>query len=456
MNEIDLYINLIDEEETNKILKYFNQTVKSENLEFKKTKIKTIFRGQQTVKKMKTNGPSPFLAALQRHQIEIFKTYDEKEFLMALNEGIGDVADYVKFANLVIKLPNKINEYLDMIKSNINSNKYLFDFGVTFNDDLEIIRYFNKASYFSNEKTLLRFIDKFHNKAVKDNLIPPLENTQLEIIKKYSFQELYKRIQGEHMDNVFNIKYMYIKTHPKIDKELMNGFCGDIIIELMDTFSMIKSKDSDKKLNVDTTEIKTLENKLEKLTEEKKILDKEYINYVKKSQKEIKSRIEELEEYKNKMKTLNSEVVDINALSERIKEMEIKNKDLESKYKDEKKKNKEYEKQRRETNVYYEYAFTSNELNEANKIGIIHSMEYINLAKIIFNDVNFITLNNWKEQINKLEVVYIQREGISTRKLEEIRDYCSQRGITNKVISIDNEKTLIENISLIKANGRRI
>lgn len=456
MNEIDLYVSLIDEEEANKILKFFNQTIKIDNLELKKTKIKTIFRGQKQIKKRNYFGPNPFWAILQRHQIERFKNYEEKEFLIALNYEDDDISEYVKLSNLIIKLPNKLNEYLKLITDNIKSGKYMFDFGIMFSEESEIINYFTKTAYFSNDKVLLSFIDKYYDRALKEELIFPIDKIEKEVIRKYSIQELFTRIHRETKNNILNIKYEYIRTHSEIEKELFIGFCGDIIVELVNILCTSKNKDINKKTTIDIETIKSLEDKLKSLTQENKNVNKEYISYIKKSQKQIKLRTEELEELKNEVKTLKLQLIENNNLSEKVKILKDKNKELEIKYKVSNNKNKEYEKNIRERKTYYEYAFNLNRLNEENKIGIIHSMEYVNVAKIIFNEIEFITLNNWKEQVNKLQEIYIQREGIPTRKLEEIKNYCSKRGITNKVISINNEKTLIENISLIKANWREI
>lgn len=456
MNEIDLYVSLIDEEEANKILKFFNKTIKIDNLEFKKTKIKTIFRGQKPIKKSSSFGPNPFWIILQGHQIERFKTYEEKEFLLSLNYEDDDIADYVKLANLIIKLPAKINEYLKLITDNIKLGKYLFDFGIILNDESEIINYFSKTAYFSNDKLLISFIDKYYDRALKEELIFPMDKIEKEGIRNYSLQELFTRINKETKNNIFNIKYEYIRTHSGVEKELFIGFCGDIIVELVNVLFTTKNKDINKKTSIDIEKINALENKLKSVTQENKNVNKEYISYVKKYQKEIKFKMEELEDLKNEVETLKLQSIEINNLTEQIKNLKDKNKELEIKYKDGRNKNKEYEKKIKETKTYYEYAFNLNELNEENKIGIIHSMEYVNIAKVIFNEVEFITLNNWKEQVSSLEEIYIQREGIPTRKLEEIKRYCSKRGIKNKVISINNEKTLIENISLIKANWRGI
>ena len=73
-------------------------------------------------------------------------------------------------------------------------------------------------------------------------------------------------------------------------------------------------------------------------------------------------------------------------------------------------------------------------------------------TKIIFNEVEFISSDKWKDKVNNVNKIYIQRQGITTKKLNEIKKYCLECGIANKVISVDNEKALIETISILKHN----
>ena len=63
-------------------------------------------------------------------------------------------------------------------------------------------------------------------------------------------------------------------------------------------------------------------------------------------------------------------------------------------------------------------------------------MEYIKIAKVIFNEVEFITLTNWKDKVKNLKTVYIQREGIQTRQLEEIKTFCLKNDIINTISNI--------------------
>ncbi len=123
MNEIDMYLSLIDDREANNILKVLKCNVRLDNLELKKTKIRTMIRTNQSKKLFKEN-ISPFSVIIIRHNIKEWNHLNEKEFLITLNK-MEEIPDYVKFANLMMKFPDKKNKYIELInenKNNINVN----------------------------------------------------------------------------------------------------------------------------------------------------------------------------------------------------------------------------------------------------------------------------------------------------------------------------------------------
>ncbi|WP_270568138.1 hypothetical protein, partial [Clostridium beijerinckii] len=136
MNDIDIYTSLIDDIEANSILKYFNCNVRLNNLELKKTKIKTIIRSNHSIKKPREN-TNPFLEILKRHKISKWDNLDEKEFLITLSKSSDTTPDYVKFANLITKYPDKKNEYIEFMINNKNEKKYIFDFDLKFDNEDE-------------------------------------------------------------------------------------------------------------------------------------------------------------------------------------------------------------------------------------------------------------------------------------------------------------------------------
>lgn len=81
MNEIDFYVSLIDEKEANSILKLCNKSIMADNLELKKTRIKTIFRGLEQVKKGKRIMNNPFWSCISRHKVDLPLDLTEKEFI---------------------------------------------------------------------------------------------------------------------------------------------------------------------------------------------------------------------------------------------------------------------------------------------------------------------------------------------------------------------------------------
>lgn len=453
MNEIDLFVNLLDENETRNILKIFNQNLKSDNLDFKKTKIKTLFRSQQPYKRSKKT-TNPFLTVINKYQLDSFNNLSEKELSLALNEGVNKIPDYVKFANLITKFPDKIHDYLNKMDNNISNGKYLFDFGDKFETDEEVIQYYSKLAYINNEKSLKSMLNRLYHKAVRNNFIST-DNSICEGIENWSLIDMYYKTKDETEENSIILKYHYLKTHQDINKDVLTAVVFDILEFLVDTAFDKKDSGNKEHKNLDEyiNEIETLkkDNKEletevgEKYKEIKKTTkaNKEIINTQKVEIENLKVQVQETDNYKESIKELNSKNQILNS----------KLNELKNKLNEEKKKVDTYKKQMKDTYVYYEYAFGTCEPESEKLFGLIHTME-INISKTIFNEVEFIPLSDWKNNIDDVKCLYIQREGISTRKLNEIKNYCTLHGITSKVISINNEKNLIETISIIKNNRR--
>ena len=449
-------MSLIDEKEANRILKFCNKNVKSGSLELKKTKIKTIFRGNEQVKKGKKTLYNPYWSSISKHQLDLPLNLTEKEFIIGMNEITREIPDYVKFANLKLRFPDKIQEYLEKIKKNIENNKSMFDLGLKFENEGEVVEYLNKISYLNNNEQLNLLINKFYAMAVKENLIK--DNTKkIENIKKWSLIDLYSEANNIEASSNVVIKYAYIKTHTDMSKDISNTLALDILIELLLKFSQSKLKIDDTELNKYVEVINSFKENTKKIELERKEKDKEYKKIIRDVQKDISNKEVELNSLKNKINSLEVELKEVVTQRDKINNLKNKNNELEKILIDEKLKCKQFEKSIKLKNEYYEYAFGIDEENDQKVFGIILSNDMdIKITKTIFNEVEFISLNEWKEKINSINIVYIQRQGISSRKLNEIKKYCSEHDITNKVISIDNEKTLIESISRIKHKERGI
>ncbi|WP_291574571.1 hypothetical protein [Clostridium sp. UBA4548] len=453
MNEIDFYVSLIDEKEADGILKFLNKNIRSDSLEFKKTKIKTIFRGLEQVKKGKKVINDPFWACVSRHKLEMPLDLTEKEFINVLNEQKNEISDYVKFANLKLRFPNKVQEYLEAISKNIENKRYIFDFGLNFQNEGEIIEYVNKMAYFNNKEDLIALIDKFYTMGINGNLFED-NFKETENVMSWSLVDLFDHIRNLKSSDNFIIKYLYIKTHDDINKDILNAFIVDIFIELLLKFSENNLIISKNEINNYIEEINTFKEKLKKIELEKKEIDKEYKKVKKDSERDISNKEIELNKLKNKINTLEVDLKEIITQRQKINDLTTKNNELEVKLNEKDLEYVELKKRVESMEAYYEYAFGIDEPHENKIFGFIHSKDMdINITKTIFNEIEFISSDKWKEKVSNINKIYIQQQGINSKKREEIKKYCIENNIMNKVISIDNEKTLIETISMLKSNG---
>ncbi|WP_426349401.1 hypothetical protein ACPWSR_16930 [Alloiococcus sp. CFN-8] len=450
MNEIDFYVGLIDEEEVNNILKLCNKRVMSDNLELKKTKIKTIFRGIEQVKKGKKTMNNPFWVCISRHKLDLPLDLTEKELINYLNEQKDQIPDYKKFANLKLRFSDKMQGYLEMIEKNIEANRYIFDFGLNFQTASEVLEYFNKVAYLNNKEELISLMDKFYTIAVKNGLIED-DIKGIDNIENWTLLDLYSEVSNTNAPEKFIIEYLYIKSHSDINKDILTVFTVDVLIGILLKFSTHKFVKDESEINKYLREIDIIKENIIKVEQEKKETDKKYKKVLKDAQKDISNKEVELENLRNKINTLEEELKEVAVQKEKINTLINNNSELKQSLSNKKIECEELKRSIKEMELYCEYAFGLNETNNKKIFGIIYSSDMdVKITKKIFNEVVFIASDKWKEKINGIKTVYIQQQGITTRKLNEIKKYCADCGITNRVIPVDNEKTLIEQISILK------
>lgn len=452
MNDIDMYISLINEEEANSILKALECNVRVKNIELMRTKIRTILRGGHSPKKVKGN---PFMNILIRHKKKQWDSLSEKEFFVALNKDSNNIPDYVKFANLLLKYPDKKNEYIQLMNKNRTENKEIFDFDLKFNNKEEIREYCTKL--LSNKDSTMEKLKECIVEASEHGLLSA-DIEVLKDIKNWDIVKLYNSLKTDNEQLNMFMKFEYLREHEDIDIEIFNKFSYDIITYLLYLFEESCadiSKTEVNKLKVELSEKQNDNKKLEKEKLEKEKEIKKLIKELKNETASIKLDTEEFEKMKLELEKMKSKVdkysnENKNLINQTV-ELKNKNDTLNNELKNNKKELNSYISQIKNTDLYYEYSFPK---NDSEKIfGVIYNMD-INIAKVIFNEVEFIDINEWKNNIDKVRKLYIQIEGISTRELTKIKKYCSINGIEFKQsISIHDEKNLIEVVSMIKNNG---
>lgn len=440
MNEIEIYLSLVDEEELDKILKYFKQNSRSNSLEFKKTKIRTIFRMNHSIRQTKIK-VNPFTEILMRHKLIELQELNEREFIITINSKSNSIPDYIKFANLILKFPSEKDKYIELINSNINSNKYIFDFNINFTNKEEIDDYIKKISL--DKDTILKRLKVSLDHAIDVDLLHPDINNS-DDIKNWDIVRLYNELEKCGRDDNSYLKLEYMKTHDEIDNELLAKWYLDISTNILLLFE--ENYISENYVVEIKERINKAINELKKIEKEKDKEFKEHNYIVKKLKRDLldnKSCKEELDTLKLEVKR---QSVENEHMIKQLNKLKIQNDILSSQLLENKIKVKDYHTKITDIEQYYEYNFPINE-NKEKIFGIIHSTQ-IKIARIIFKEVEFMHIGDWKNQINNVKKIYIQNEGIETKERNKIRKYCTKNGIDIiETISVNDEKRLIEIIA---------
>lgn len=435
MNEIDLYINLIDKDEADRILRIFNSSVKNSNLNFKKFKIKKILKKTSVNEKKFSRENNRFNFVIKEHIVSKNDDISEKEFLLSLNaRESNNVKDYEKLANLIYHYPQSIEKYMDMLLSNYKEEKPLFDLGIEINNDEEAKNYLEHIAI-SNEtddvKILSLLLLKFFNCEENDKEI--LEMSQE--IEKWSLTELRKKIAYDNNLETYTIKALYVYKHSELEEEFAKILLNDALMEFAESCKNEKKELKNKLRLMEKNSLSSEE--VEELKNYKKEAES-LCRKVSKLEKIIEKEKEKCEETKNKFKLNINEQKEV--YQKNIVKIEKKIENL---------KNEKIQKEQYFNSVFNcekdEYVFA-----------VVTSFE-IEIARKIYPEILFIKEKEFYEKKNmlrKVRKVYIQREGMSYRKIAEIEKYCNKRKIDTCVYFFGKEKNLIEKIALLKYERR--
>lgn len=440
LNEIEIYLSLVDDEEIDKILKYFKQNVRSNSLELKKTKIRTIVRMNHSIQQKKVR-ENPFTAILMRHKLVELQELNEREFLITINSKSNSIPDHIKFANLILKFPSEKDKYIKLINSNLNNNKYIFDFNISFNNKDEIDNYITKISL--DKEAILDRLKISLDHAIEADLLSPVMHN-LDDIRSWNIVRFYNELGQCCRDDNSYLKLEYMRTHNDIDNELLAKWYLDISTDIL---SLFEENYTDKNYILEMKEkIDEAINNLKKIEKQKEQEIKEHNDIVKKLKKDLTANKlcnEELEKLKTDVKR---QSVENEQLIKQLDMLKVQNDTLSLQLQENKIKVKDYHTKITDIEQYCEYNFPIN-ASEEKIFGIILSTR-IKIARIIFKEVEFMYVDNWKNQINNVKRIYIQNEGIETKERNKIRKYCTKNGIDIiETISVIDEKRLIEIIS---------
>lgn len=453
LNLVELYLKVIDNYEASNILKFFGENTTSNDLNFKKMKIRGLLKSNNIRAKRgkKGNQNDRFNDMLQRHLITTFKKLNEKEFFYLMNDPrTQKMPDYKKIANAILLFPHKVEELISAFEFNLENKKSLFDLGYNFDTEEEFNEYIFKTAVYSDN-------DYLHEKASKlEAYINPDDLKSVNIDKtklnNITLQELYNMVNSkEYADKSYILLTKYLAAKPKIDLKIKHIILMDILSELVE----IKNKELNKaikeieqlKEGINNCNVEKTNEYKQKISEFNKILFereeqiknyKNVLNELTKQQEVYINNIQNLEENLIKVRKVHEN--EINALKNNIKLVTEDKEQVEMKLK--------------QIENYWEY-FSDKSITGKKHMVVIHALDNLYAAKLIYPEVQFTLITRWQTELtgdimNEIKLIYIMKSGISTKHILAIQKFGQKNGIPVKVGYKPNEKALIEDIAIIK------
>lgn len=458
MTEVDLFVDLIDENEADRILEIFHENSKLGSLQFKKTKIRKIFRGMNT-KINSFHKMNPFDYIISSNTIPELKTYSEKEFFIIMKDKRTDnIPDYKKLSNAIAYFPDKTQKLLDAMEENIKKQKPVFELEYKFETDEEVEKFLLKTAVYNSEIGFNRFTKNIESLLDDDDREKLKELTVNE--ENWNVIDFYNRFfDDENLKKSYLCQYAYLTTHMDMKKNLKYFFMLDIQSGLLNKcISMFKDMmKNNEELSIDSENTKIssdIQSEMESLKKQIESCKKA----VKKGEDKNKKLSKKLEEAKKDQAQNEISITKLNSKIESKEESIEKLNETIKKYKQEtaklKKGKESAERELDDMKFYEKYNFESDE-NCAKSFAVIYSSD-IRLAKIIFPEILFIQHSKWKEEIKKeksIKKIFIKRDGMTSGMVSEIMKYSKVHNIGTQILITISEKELIEKLSCIKQNG---
>lgn len=448
---IEFYVDLIDEKEADKILNIFNEKVigfskQNPHLNLKKIHIKNIFKKQTPkTQKIKPNSIDPFTFYCQKYNDIILKTdLNENEYKQLLYDiDLENLPFYKKFMSIYANQYEHTLKLFPKIKENFKIEEGIFDFEFQLNNLQEAKDYILKTNRFTSGEqveTIINMLENFFcvkEKEQIEEIEKQVKNLNfLNFHKKRKFFLKTKEYKQQCLD------YAYIKTHRyKESKEILLGLCYNTIEILLINF----------KKNIKRLQEELIDKDIEKNKGKEKVS-------------------EVMEDMKNELEERARIVEGLLNENENLKERIIKQKKLYEK--DIEKIKKEFQ----EKELEMENILIGDLLNEYKKVGkmTIDVKEFKNdleedelksffiivptenkLVKTLFPEIKIYTLDNWKKEIKKIDIkdvisIYIQRDGIPSNTIMEIKEYAYMQNIESTIFRASSSKKLVEQIGYFK------
>ncbi|TYS57325.1 hypothetical protein FZC74_16675 [Sutcliffiella horikoshii] len=463
MREMELFIELIDEREANKILAFFKEiptgTRKNKaTFEQKKNHIKKIFKSStpNMIRQRRKGAPDPFFTYIKNYKENEIPTENFFQFINYLNE-LKEMFVYIKYVKLLIHFPEELRENFERIEENIRNGKYPLDFGNNFKnvEDLKnYLRKYRKYIGLNVSENIIKSIEHYHDKEYEKKLIRCKE--EIEEFNLLEYYQSFEDLKGRYGTSICNAAY--ILTHPKEDQDIL------LLLALESVFVLLQHQKFDAldkledKLNRVITEANSEEKEHKRVLNEKTkevASQKEVIKGLRRNNKQLGEENEKLREninekdvyYSNSLKELTMLIEENERKKESIiNQYEVKLSTINRKSEF----NSLLEIERKEKFKPY-YSFSAN-------WGLICLVDY-ELTKEIYPEI-LLAKADRKKDIKQLvenptvEIVYVLMKGLSTRRFKIIKNEIEKSNKIFEAVDFETFKELIEWIGYKKTVER--
>lgn len=445
MNEIDIFLELLDDEELEKLSRAIGIPVQSKsNKSVNKIRIKQKFK----------SGNKSFNKFIGKMYDEDLKVLTKNEFLIFLEYFfLNNYSECQKFANFLYYFPDTAQNMLPKIEENLKENKDIFNFDINF-EDLDIISFFHKIFCIFDKELVMGLIDYFF-KYIEDEGIVKFERIDEEKIKNYTLNDLLNKIKNTSIQNELLYKYIYIKTHDT-EELLMREFIIHICCGFLMFFKPYLSKMKDIK------KYDELVRDFKELKENTKILKKSIKGYekIKKESKGYRKENENLkniiDQNENRMQILNHKIIEYSRKNEemldRLNKIQTEYDNLMKDYSILEDTEELYKKKLTVINLYFNNC--CDELNNKD-IGVISSKDRYIVRKLYRDEVVFLLASELSEDncldiFEKVKVILIERDGVNSIDIRKIKKRFQNNNVQVSIISSHTDKELLEEIVKVK------
>jgi hypothetical protein len=238
MNEMELFIEMLDEQEVDRVLKFFKEnpqgTRKSNaSLEQKKMHIKKVFKSMtpNMIRNRKKGGPDPFYTFINNYKLSEEKGSNFLEHLVLLNEN-KEAPSFLRYANILLTYPQETRERLKEIEKNLNQGKDPLDLGDEFQSVEELKEYIRKVRAYIGDKAPTNIVEIL-KPVQRQDYQEQLKKCKKQI-KDYDYLRYYLHREELKVTYGYSISHAaYIETHPDEDYDILMMLSIEAMYDLL-------------------------------------------------------------------------------------------------------------------------------------------------------------------------------------------------------------------------------